>query len=104
VTTTDVTRANRLELEVLALRAENADLRAQLAAVMEPFEVDSPWSNVRVDSEASAARGHVVMRPNGGPSMSDGRWSGPIGTVVDGPFAGGEVHVAPVGTPLPDGA
>lgn len=71
MTTTDVTRANRLELEVLALRAENANLRAQLAAVMEPFEDDSPWSNVRVDGEASAARGYVVMRPNGGPSMHD---------------------------------
>ena len=47
MTTTDVTRANRLELEVLALRAENADLRAQLAAVMEPFKDDSPWSNGR---------------------------------------------------------
>lgn len=78
MTTTDVTRANRLELEVLALRAENANLRAQIAAVMEPFEDDSPWSN--------------------------GRWSGPIGTVVDGPFVGGQIHVAPAGTPLPDGA
>lgn len=104
MTTTDVQRTQRLELEVLALRAENADLRAQLAAVMEPFEVDSPWNNERVDFEASAARGYVVKRPNGDPSLGDGRWSSPIGTVVDGPFAGGQVHVGHGGTPLPDGA
>ena len=42
MTTTDVTRANRLELEVLTLRAENEQLRRELAALMEPFDDGVP--------------------------------------------------------------
>ena len=66
MTMSDLARLQRLEVENLDLRRENAKLREQLDAEMEPFELDVPWSNGRVDHETGAARGHIVRLPRSG--------------------------------------